>query len=420
MILEKEEHGGYQGDITVSGAIDSLSGNSLTLIADNSITISNPIDLGGGLTLRADGTIDIFADITTASGLRITSGGSTTIASTVRNTNGVGNISIVSDGSIVINGILSTIGTTGSGGNIFLDADGGDITGVGAIVLENPANATGSSLGMQATGDIGVNVSMPLVGSLDPASAIWTPQLAGPPVAADAGGILFIRNLEISTFPNNGISGSAVVAGAANGLGGFRSGGAMTISGGAGNLVLGLALVSSGGGVALASAEPEAGIIFAGPSTELAPAVTSAGLQSYSGIVTLNASGLTVLNGGGMRFLNTINDGSINTTAPTAVPGGVAVTKKIQPTGLERLLLQSTGANMEFEDAIGTALVPGIAPNLSYLSLGPLAEFRTEGGDAIFRFTGTASQPNTIGGLAVNGSTTRPSLYVLGPVTFTK
>ena len=224
--------GGSQGDITVSGAIDSLSGNSLTLIADNSITISNPIDLGGGLTLRADGTIDIFADITTASGLRITSGGSTTIASTVRNTNGVGNISIVSDGSIVINGILSTIGTTGSGGNIFLDADGGDITGVGAIVLENPANATGSSLGMQATGDIGVNVSMPLVGSLDPASAIWTPQLAGPPVAADAGGILFIRNLEISTFPNNGITGSAVVAGAANGLGGFRSGGAMTISGG--------------------------------------------------------------------------------------------------------------------------------------------------------------------------------------------
>ncbi|MEN9652723.1 MAG: hypothetical protein RL303_443, partial [Verrucomicrobiota bacterium] len=53
------------GDITISGQIESLSPNSLTLTADNNININSIIGMGGALTLNAGGTINLGANILT-------------------------------------------------------------------------------------------------------------------------------------------------------------------------------------------------------------------------------------------------------------------------------------------------------------------------------------------------------------------
>jgi hypothetical protein len=177
----------------------------------------------------------------------------------------------------------------------------------------------------------------------------------------------------------------------------------------------------SGASFVGSSSETTSGIIFAGVSSRLNPVVNTTGNQAYSGVVTLDTGGLTVLSGVGMRFNKTINDGSINTTLSGTSSGGVADTKHIAPTGSESLLLLNTGKT-QFQDLVGTALVPATTTpsvNLAYLSLGPLASFAQEGGTVEFLAQGTAPAPETNGaGLALNGSTTGPSIYTTGFLGF--
>ena len=128
--------------------------------------------------------------------------------------------------------------------------------------------------------------------------------------------------------------------------------------------------IRASGSFSASSQEPTAGIIFNRPSTETRPIVV-AGSQEYVGRVTLNTRGQTVLTStaGGPVFQLTINDGSVNTALAPVSGAPVALEKHIHPTGLEELLLVSTGAgfyeggdvlnpNLRQEALVGTALVP--------------------------------------------------------------
>ena len=452
------------GNITVLGPISSpgSAGGSLTLLADGGITISSSISTGiagltlsakgGGITSNANitttsgdvaftsaGTIDVNGEITTslaagnvtlnASGQITLNGAITTAASTVRliakDQDIVLNNAITSDGNVSINGKIITLdgdidvsGATGTGvGGVTIDATG-DVSGTGAIYLAeyyDPTtgleNAIDGGLVIRSTGgDVQAFINAPISFDTSSDSAVWDPLLAGPPIAVEAAGNV--------TLVNQGLEGSALRLGSFGGTSGVTTTGDVTLSAGAGNLILGPNSVDAGTFVGRSS-ETTSGIIFANASTKTSSAVFTTGKQTYNGVVTLNASGSTVLYGVGIDFLGTINDGSINTEASGSTPGTpVAVTKHILPTGSEELVLLNTGET-KFQDFVGTALVPATTGNLQYLSLGPLASFTQEGGSIEFLASATAPAPQTNGsGLALNDSTLRPSIYTTGSVNF--
>jgi filamentous hemagglutinin family protein len=439
--------GNETGDITVLGAISSggSAGGSLTLLAAGAITISSDISIGlADLNLNTeDGLIVTYAnaDITTTSGdVKFNSAGGTitlngtitTGSSTVRlitdDQDIILNNAITSDGNVSLNGKIITLngdidvsGATGAGvGGVTIDATR-DVSGTGEISLAeyyDPttgiANAIDGGLVIRSTGG-GVQAFINTPVSFDQTlpSDIWNPRLAGPPIAVSASGVV--------NLVNQGVAGSTLTVGSFGGTGGITSTGAVTLAAGDGNLILGLgANTVSGASFSGSSSETTSGIIFAEVSSRLNPVVNTTGRQNYNGVVTLNTGGLTVLSGDGLNFNGTINDGSINTTASGLTPGTAVgdTDKHIATTGSESLLLLNTGVT-RFQDLVGTALVAATTGNLAYLSLGPLANFAQDGGTVEFLADGTAPAPDTNGaGLALNGSTTGPSIYTTGSLGF--
>jgi hypothetical protein len=464
------------GDITVLGAISSVgsAGGSLILLADGGITLNSSISIGvanltlnatggdietnanitttsGDVTITSSGKIDVNGNITTslasanvvlnASGGDITLNGAitTAVSRVTLNANGnniVLNNGITSNGNVGLNGEAITLnggidvsGATGASvGGVTIDANGA-VSGSAAISLAqfyNPttglADAIDGGLVIRSGGSVQAFIETPVSFDTSSGSAVWNPLLAGPPIAVNAAGDV--------SLVNQAPVGSTLTVGSFGGTGGITSTGSVTLSAGAGNLILGRNSVSGTTFIGR-STEATSGIIFAAASSRLGPAVDTTGAQVYNGVVTLNTyiqgstvPGLTVLSGVGIDFRNTINDGSINTTASGLVADDpVAVTKHILPTGSEELILLNTGTT-NFQDLVGTALVPGTPlVNDPYLSLGPLASFTQEGGTVEFLATGTAFQPQTDPagdptGLALNGQTVGPSIYTTGFLNF--
>jgi filamentous hemagglutinin family protein len=428
--------GGGNGDITVSGDITYTGPNSLTLIADADIIVDNSITMGnvvgpsyvsGDISLIATGDITINAAITIGIGdvTLNTSGGNIVLNNDITSR---GNVSL--NGEIItLNGGINVSDATGSSsdpggesvGGVTIDATGA-VSGSGVISLAqyyNPttgaADAIDGGLVIRSTGGgVQAVINTPVSFDQTDPSDIWDPKDAGPPIAVSAGGAV--------NLVNQGDPGSTLTVGSFDGTGGITSTGAVTLAAGNGNLILGLgANTVSGASFIGSSDETTSGIIFAGVSSRLNPAVNTTGRQTYAGVVTLNTGGLTVLSGAGMDFRQTINDGSINTTLSGTTSGGVAVEKHIATTGSESLLLLNTGVT-RLQGLVGTALVPATTTptvNLAYLSLGPLASFGQDGGTVEFLETGTASAPETNGaGLALNGFTTGPSIYTTGYLSF--
>ena len=433
------------GNIETNANITTTTGNvTLTTSAGDMQTNGDIQTSTGDVTFTSAGKIDVNGDIDTtgaagdvtlrASGGDIALNGTiTTLASQVtlnaNDANIVLNSGITSDGNVNLNGNAITLdggidvsNATGANvGGVTIDADGA-VSGSGTISLAQFYDPTAAApdaidggLVIRSTGGgVEVFIDIPVSFDTSSASAVWNSLLAGPPIAVDATGAV--------TLTNQGLAGSTLTVGTFGGTGGITSTGAVNLAAGAGNLILGRGNVTvSGASFSGSSGETTSGIIFAGTSSRLSPAVNTTGRQTYAGVVTLNTGGLTVLSGAGMDFNGTINDGSINTTFSGTTSGGVAVTKHILPTGSESLLLLNTGLT-RLQGLVGTALVPATttpAVNDPYLSLGPLANFGQDGGTVEFLATGTAPAPAINGaGLALNGSTTGPSLYTTGSLSF--
>jgi trimeric autotransporter adhesin len=420
------------GDVTFTTSFGGIAtnGNITTTSGDVTITSSGKIDVNGNITTSlasanvvlnaSGGDIALNGAITTAVS-RVTLNAN---ANNIVLNNGItsnGNVGLNGD-AITLNGGIDVSGATGANvGGVTIDATGA-VSGSAAISLAqfyNPttglADAIDGGLVIRSGGSVQAFIETPVSFDTSSGSAVWNPLLAGPPIAVNAAGDV--------SLVNQALVGSTLTVGSFGGTSGVTSTGSVVLNAGAGNLILGRNSVSGTTFIGR-STEATSGIIFAAASSRLGPAVDTTGAQVYNGVVTLNASGLTVLSGDGIDFRNTINDGSINTTASGLVADDpVAVTKHILPTGSEELILLNTGAT-NFQDLVGTALVPGtLGVDLDYLSLGPLASFTQEGGSVEFLATGTAVQPQTDPagdptGLALNGQTEGPSIYTTGFLNF--
>jgi filamentous hemagglutinin family protein len=370
------------GNITVAGLITSAGNGTLTLSADNRVTINSNINLtntGTGLgqvVINANGeNIILNATISSDASVRLTA-----------------------SGDIVLNSDINVAGaTTATGGVVSLNA-GGEIRGTGRVSLPALQDAAGAGLTFNAGGNVLINLATgaeAAVGDLGPGiSGITT------------GGSVEIANfgVALSTLTANSIRATAGIE----------------LIGGLGNLILNGQVFDTGGEVILRSGEATAGIIIPNSSTRLFPKVVSPGTITFDGVVTLNAfdatdlaeTGLTVISGNGINFGQSVNDGSISDGDDPA-----SSTKAIPPTGNEQLLLRNSGVTLFEPNAfVGTArAITSNQATIQYLSLGPLLSFRQEGGSMTFQTEGTALTPNLTPTL---GNLLRPNIYTIGSTTF--
>ena len=178
------------GDITVDAPVNWGNNNSLTLQADNNITVNEPITNysgNGALTLNAGNAISVNSDLRTVGGnISLTStkdiniaaydgnlnaqtsfgnGGSITLSTSGGNIT-TGNLNSFSDGGTGGNinlstgrtgaidttaGILSSYSQAGSGGSITLSTAGGKIT-TGVLNSYSNADGDGGNINLSTAG----------------------------------------------------------------------------------------------------------------------------------------------------------------------------------------------------------------------------------------------------------------------------
>ena len=253
--------GGGAGNITVDGTITNIgNGNTLTLIADNEITINSPITLAGSISLNANGgSITTNANISSTTGTvsMIAGGGAITLNGTTTAAGILGR----SSGDIQINNAV-----TSTGGETIKLISAGDVTGPGLISLD-PVGG----LSIDTTGDVSVSVT------------------SGPTAVRTTG--------DVTLFSG---AGGTITVGQVNGINGL-SGADISVT--AGTIELGGAPVDATGNFTALAAT---GIDFIAPSNRFSPAVTTGGNQSFQGDITLSAD-TALASGGNMQFNNTID-----------------------------------------------------------------------------------------------------------------
>ncbi|MEG4022712.1 two-partner secretion domain-containing protein, partial [Microcoleus sp. S13C4] len=269
------------GDITVNAPVVwNNSNNSLTLTADNNITINDLIgtDGNGAITLNASNAISVNAFLHTSGGnLSLTStndintsAGYILTASIIAPGTNAGAIALSTAGGNITAGTLASTG--GNGGNITLSTAGGNIT----------AYPDSSSIGAGTGGNITISITGG-TGSINGGGDASSP-------SGNGGAIAF------STTGGNITTGS---------LSSFSSG-----AGTGGNITLttgGIgAINTTGGDLSSRSTSGNGGAIALS---------TSGGNITTGNLISTVSGGAVAVNGGNITLSVTGGTGSINTTA---------------------------------------------------------------------------------------------------------
>ncbi len=128
------------GDITVSSAINSTSSNSLTLIADNQITVNAAMALGGALNLNATANVTFNAAVATSAGGITVSAAGLAGAGTITIPSG-STLSLTLSGNSVFTGVIDGAGALSKAG-------AGTLALTGASTFSGGSTVTAGTIGV--------------------------------------------------------------------------------------------------------------------------------------------------------------------------------------------------------------------------------------------------------------------------------
>jgi filamentous hemagglutinin family protein len=326
------------GNIDVNNTVTWSSGRTLTLLAENNLTVALAANITttgtGGVVLRADsdnsgaGTLAVNAAIATDIGGATLSGASvtSTAAGTINTTGAAsangGNVSIEATGAVNLLGAITSTGGTAAANSIGRNAGSVTINGASVQTAAITANGSNGNGANQAGGNAGVITLTATAGNINvtgaTAAASRLQARSGSGVTTGVGGAAGSVNLTGANVSVNEI----ITTGQNNGNGGNIN----VVSTGA--LTLNRALNSNGGAALTGNAGRNAGNISLTGNTVTAAAAGTIVASGTNGLGANQAggnAGTVTINGTGALSLRGITASGGSGVATNAAGGNAGV-----------------------------------------------------------------------------------------------